>query len=588
MSPPSYISEESAESVQQIQSQRAKAWSLLTGIWQRNQDLLRNAGSLAATTGLTSVFGFAYWIFAARVFTQSAVGYGSAAVSAMTLLGTIGMFGLGTVLIGELPRRTARGGLVSAALSASAIGSLVLGLGFALIALAFGNHFVEIDGTPGRIAIFAFGVALTGATLVFDEATIGMLRGGVQLTRNVALSVAKMAVLPICAVVLHDAFGVGILLAWIIGTVISLVPVIIMFRRGGSKILHRPDWGLLKSLGKVAMAHNWLNLSITVPPKLIPVLVTIVVSPSANAAFYVAFMLASLLFMVPSHLSTVLFAIASATPEVIGEKLRFVLKLSLAIGLPVMLVLAVGSHLVLSVFGPDYAKTATVPLLLLLLQYIPALPKAQYIAVCRATGQVTKAAVLLSIQACAELTAVIVGGKIDGLIGLCTALLIVSVFEGLSTAPAVIRTAMGRGRLPSTTEATAATSAADAATVIDLLGTGAHARGGPGYQHRQHEGLAALMSIATSVTPDRQAYDTMTGGFPAVTFTPTTTAAKATGRGRHRRVVAPPTLIDMPALTDDMTADTAASAEDDMTYQLRQQAGMAALMALATRAVQFL
>jgi hypothetical protein len=31
----------------------------------RNQDLLRNAGSLAATTGVTSVLGFAYWIYAA-------------------------------------------------------------------------------------------------------------------------------------------------------------------------------------------------------------------------------------------------------------------------------------------------------------------------------------------------------------------------------------------------------------------------------------------------------------------------------------------------------------------------------------------
>src|ERR1700761_6229371 len=81
---------------------------------RRNQDLLRNAGSLAATTGLTSVFGFVFWVIAAREFSQQSVGYGSAATNAMALLGTVGMFGLGTMMIGELPRRQERGGLFSA------------------------------------------------------------------------------------------------------------------------------------------------------------------------------------------------------------------------------------------------------------------------------------------------------------------------------------------------------------------------------------------------------------------------------------------------------------------------------------------
>ncbi len=41
----------------------------------------------------------------------------------MQLFGTIGMFGLGTMLIGELPKRkTDRGGLFAASLSASGVG----------------------------------------------------------------------------------------------------------------------------------------------------------------------------------------------------------------------------------------------------------------------------------------------------------------------------------------------------------------------------------------------------------------------------------------------------------------------------------
>jgi len=443
-------------------------WAAVRGIWQRNQDLLRNAGSLAATTGLTSVFGFVYWIVAAREFSQQAVGYGAAAVSAMMLLGTIGEFGLGTMLIGELPKRRDRGGLISASIIAAEVGSLVLGLGLPPLADAFGGHFPEISGTPTRLVLFAVGVALIGVTVVLDDATLGLMRGGVQLSRNLTMTLIKLALLPVMAVVLHDEFGVGLVLAWVLGTLISLVPAALMLKRGGSRVFHRPDWGLLRRYGRLAMAHNWLNLAIMTPPRLIPVLVTVVVSPSANAAFYVAWMLVSFLFMVPSSLAIMLFAIASAAPEVVAEKLRFVLRLSLMIGLPAMALLALGAHLVLNIFGASYAQQATVPLLLLILTYIPGLPKTQYIAVCRATRRVSRAAVVLAIAAACEVGAVVIGGKLDGLDGLSVAYLIVTVAEGIVTAPTVLR-ALSVKRRTATGDVTAV-RALDAAT--EVLRTG--------------------------------------------------------------------------------------------------------------------
>ncbi|HEV8222231.1 MAG TPA: hypothetical protein VGQ05_18315, partial [Streptosporangiaceae bacterium] len=159
--------------------------------WRRHQDLLSNASSLAATTGVASVLGFGFWALAAHLFSQQAVGYGSAAVSAMTLLGTVGMLGLGTVLIGELPRRRARAGLVSAALITCGTGSLLLGIGFAVAAPQFSTRFADVSGTLGHLALFAAGVALTGVTLVFDQAAIGLLRGGLQLSRNSVFAAVK-------------------------------------------------------------------------------------------------------------------------------------------------------------------------------------------------------------------------------------------------------------------------------------------------------------------------------------------------------------------------------------------------------------
>jgi O-antigen/teichoic acid export membrane protein len=424
-----------------LRSPRAAAMAA----WRLHHDLLSNAGSLVVSTGVASLLGLVYWMFATRLFSQRAVGYGSAAVSAMTLLGTIGMLGLGTLLIGELPRRSARAGLVSAALLACGLGSLALGLGFAVVAPRLSGNFAAMIGTAGRGALFAAGVAVTAVALVFDQATIGLMRGGLQMARNMAFAAAKIVVLPVAAVILHDRFGGGITLSWVVGIALSLALLAVRLRLGGEPVFARPDWGVLRGLGRTAMAHNWLNLAMIMPFYLLPVLVTVIVSPSANAAFYIAAMLTTFLFIVPAHLSTVLFAVVAADPGVVARKLRFALRVSFLIGIPGMAALILGAHPVLSLFGSGYPE-ATVPMWLITLGYPAAVPKSLYIAVCRAAGQIPRAAVVLTACSSLEMAAAAAGGLAGGLVGLSLALLAVRYAEALVTTPPVLRTAFTRSR----------------------------------------------------------------------------------------------------------------------------------------------
>ena len=444
--------------------------AILSRAWRQHRNLLRNAGSLVATTGITSVLGAAYWTFAARLFSQQDVGYGAAAVPAMTLLGTIGMFGFGTLLIGELPKRKRRAELVSAALITCALGCLALGLGFVLVVPHFSKRFETMLGAPEQKGIFIAGVVLTGVSSVLDLATIGVLRGGVQLARNVAFSFAKLAILPIVAFVLHDSLGIDIVLSWVAGIAISLVLVAVRLAISGTRLLARPDWNLLRSLGRTTMAHNWLNIAITVPPTVIPVLVTVLVSPSANAAFYVAFTLSSFLYVVPGHLATVLFALAAAEPHAIARNVRFASRLSYLIGLPAMAILMLSGHRILSIYGPGYARIATVPMCLVALGYIPSVPKALYIAVCRANGRIAHAATILTVFTIMEIGGAAAGGALDGLTGLSLGLLAVLVVQGIVITPPILRAVVARGRhrrhdLPTSRSNARIASAAPRATV---------------------------------------------------------------------------------------------------------------------------
>jgi O-antigen/teichoic acid export membrane protein len=569
-------------------------------LWARNKDLLRNAGSLAATTGLASLFGFVFWIVADHEFSKEAAGHAIAATNAMQLFGTVGMFGLGTMLIGELPkRRRDQGGLFAASMTASAIGSAVLGIIFAaVVGLYFSDakHLPGIGGTPGQALIFVAGVTLTGATLVFDDGTIGLLRGGVQLWRNMAMSAIKLAVLPVLAIFLHDVYGVGISLSFVIATAGSMIPAAVMLMRSGSRIYHRPDWQSLRRLFPVAVSHNWLNLAMAAPGRVILIVVPLAVGAAQNSAFYDAWMISSLLFMVPVHLGTVLFALASASPEVMAEKLRFVLRISLLIGLPVMAVFAIAAHFALNLFGPGYAEMGTVPLWLLIAGYIPQMPRSQFIAVSRATNRVGQAAGLICFFALCEVASIFLGGKLGnhyiggplgGLYGLSFGYFGILVMEGLITAPTVLRaayahTAAATGSFPAVPAAAGGTGAMARASgplrrisgeLTKLTGTLPQVPGAP---DRQESGLAALFAIASAAvasdgnTLNVAAQIWRTGAFPQV---------PPDARGPRKPVHATSTSHDMYAGQAPPTRQTRAQQAD---YQRRQLAGIDALLAIAT------
>ena len=569
-------------------------------LWAQNKDLLRNAGSLAATTGLTSLFGFVFWIVADHEFSKSEAGHAIAATNAMQLFGTIGMFGLGTMMIGELPKRLRdRGGLFAASMAASAIGSAILGIIFAaVVGLYFSNekYLPGIGGTPGQALIFVAGVTLTGATLVFDDGTIGLLRGGVQLWRNMAMSAIKLAVLPVLALFLHDSYGVGISLSFVIATAGSVIPAAVMLIRSGSAIYHRPDWQSLRRLFPVAVNHNWLNLAMATPSRIIPIVVPLAVGAAQNSAFFDAWMISSLLFMVPVHLGTVLFALASASPEVIAEKLRFVLRISLLIGLPVMAVLAIAAHFALNLFGPGYAELGTVPLWLLIIGYIPQMPRAQFIAVSRATNRVGQAAGMICFFALCEVASIYfggrlgnhyIGGQLGGLYGLSFAYLGVLVLEGLITAPTVLRaayahTAAATGSFSAVSAAARATGAMPrtSGSLRRISGELTRLTGAfpqlPGAPDRQESGLASLFAIASAAvasdgnTLNVAAQIWRTGAFPQL-------PPEATG---PRKVV--PESSRSYGIYADQAAPAVKNLVQQADYQRRQQAGIDALLSIAT------
>jgi Na+-driven multidrug efflux pump len=191
------------------------------------------------------------------------------------------------------------------------------------------------------------------------------------------------------------------------------------------------------------MAHNWLNIAMQAPKLLMPVVVTALISSRANAAFYAAWTLIAFLYIIPTHLSTVLYAIGAGREAELRDRMRFTLAVSAAVGGAGAVVLAIGAHPALSMFGPEYAAKATVPLQVLVLGLVPTIAKTHYIAICRVRERLVIGSLALTLCAAVEVGVAAVGAHQNGLTGLCVALVAAMFVDSAWMGVVVARTAKG-------------------------------------------------------------------------------------------------------------------------------------------------
>jgi O-antigen/teichoic acid export membrane protein len=411
--------------------------------WVReNQALFVNTGSLVCTLVVTSALGFVYWWVAARRFSLSAVGLGSAAVAAMSLLATLCLLGLGTLLITEIPRRKGEeASLVSTALIVVGVASGAAGTLFALIAPVISRDFQLLRDSPLAVLLFASGVILTAVTLILDQVFIALLRSSVVLWRNLIWSLVKLGTLFVISLWLGQVTGMSIYATWAIGNLISLLPLASFIWQSKQPMRsYAPQWGLLSKLGRDAFLHHILNLIVQAPTLALPIIVTIMLSASVNAWFYVASLIATFLFALTVSLTIVLHATNPLEPLVLRQKTRMTMSFATGVSIIVGGVLIIGGHWILSLFGPGYAEHALWSLQVLALGAFPLIIKNHYLAIARVKKLIAQAIGPITLGAILELGIAALGARLSGLSGLSIGWVVAMYLEALMLFPLIYQT----------------------------------------------------------------------------------------------------------------------------------------------------
>jgi O-antigen/teichoic acid export membrane protein len=376
----------------------------------------------------------------------------------MSLLGYLAMLGLGTLLISEIHTRPGReGAFVGTAVAVSGVAGLVVGGVATLVATRVSPELAAIAATPIGVVAFVLGVGLTASTLVLDQALVGLLRSQWQFVRNLVFAGGKLVVLVAAGALTVAASGSTIVAAWVVGLVLSVLPLAWIALRANRDIgRFWPSLEIFGHLRSGIFAHHALNLSLQAPSLAMPLMVALVLSPAAAAYFYTAWMIAGFVSIGTAALAMTLFSVGSRDAAARVHATRLALLVSTALVIAAIIALVLLGPLILGLFGGRYGAEAQGPLVLLALAALPGIIKAFFVQVCRFERRLVIGAAILTVAGIAELAGGVAGAYRGGITGVAAGFLLVSIVEALAMAPAVLRSA---GLVPSRDRAARAATA---------------------------------------------------------------------------------------------------------------------------------
>ncbi|MEA3253592.1 MAG: hypothetical protein U9Q17_01445 [Chloroflexota bacterium] len=404
--------------------------------------LYRNAFYLMLNTAVTSFFGFFFWMIIARFYSETEVGYGSAAISAINLITVLSMLGMSSSIIRFLSQSDRPRDLINSVLTMGGLISLIVaaifvaGLDFWSPALSFIKQNV--------IFALAFLVTAMLSTLspLLDSVFVARRRANLVLVRGTIFSLLKVP-LPIVLAGFFHTFGV--VASWGVALGISLLICLFLFLpriESGYSPVPTLSLSHLKVIRGYSGSSYLAGLLSVAPAMILPLMVVNILGTESNAYFYIAFMIANLLHAIPYSVSRSLFAEGSYLQKNIKENVMGCLKFIFLLLIPALIVLLVAGKWVLLAFGQGYATNALRLLWLFSLSSLPCGIISIYIALLRVQYRLKEMVLIRGFTAVAELGLSFLAMSVYGIIGIGYAWLGVEVVVAVALA---IRLRTGAG-----------------------------------------------------------------------------------------------------------------------------------------------
>jgi len=333
--------------------------------------LYANAFYIMLSQAGMALLGFFFWVIVARYYTEAEVGYSSAIISAIGLVSLIAHMGLESFLVRFLSRAEDAVNVFNTCLTYSAIAAFLVSLLCAAGMTVWSSEIGFVATQPvflGAFVCFCVAANISGTT---SGALIGCRKSHLLLVKDTAFGVVKLG-LPLLFVAYFHSFGIvaswGI--ATMAGTVIALVALVpraipgyVLAPAFGARLVRRA-WGF-SSLSYA------ITLVSTMPRYAMPLIVINALGPEENGFFYVAWAVATVLYLIPGAVAQSLFAEGSYSKRALRRHVVHAFAMSYLLLIPACLLFVLLGGPLLSTFGADYSERSLDLLRILALTSLP-------------------------------------------------------------------------------------------------------------------------------------------------------------------------------------------------------------------------
>ena len=365
--------------------------------------LYRNALYLMINTVVTALLGFFFWMVVARFYSETEVGYGSAAISAINLLALLSIVGLNLSVIRFLPQVGEPRKLINSSFTLSGLISLFT----ATIFIAVVNYWSPALSFVKQNALFyltmVIVVILSTLSNLMDSVFVARRSAGFMLSKNVIVSFLRIPVVIALSIFLHTF---GVVASWGIALGIAFAISVFLFLprlEVGYKPVPTLSTGQFKNMWHYSAGSYLATLLEKAPTMILPLMVLNLLGTESNAYFYIAWMIATVLSAIPGSVSRSLFAEGSHSVENFKENVTRSIKFAYLLLVPAAVVLIAVARWLLLLFGPGYSTNALVLLWLLILANLPRVINNVYSGILRVQGRLKEMVLIRGFVAVAVL-----------------------------------------------------------------------------------------------------------------------------------------------------------------------------------------
>jgi O-antigen/teichoic acid export membrane protein len=314
----------------------------------------------------------------------------------MTTFSSLG-FGYGLIRFLKSSEKPAR--LINSIFTIVALVSVSVALIFVLGLGLWSPKLVFIRENAIYFAVFVLAVSAGSMSGLTDQAFVAGRRAGFILSRNMIFNLIRLVLIIALASFLHSF---GIFASWGVAVLVSLLVGVLLFLprfQPGYRPAPVFDRKLVGGMFRFSFANYVSDVFGSAPGFILPILVVNRLSAESNAYFYIAWMMGSILTMIPSAVSTSLFAEGSHDEGMMKQHVLRSIKMTMLILTPAVILLLALADKFLWLFKPEYAQNAATLMRLLAVSSIPVSINSIYYGIKRVERKLAPVIILVTLSA---------------------------------------------------------------------------------------------------------------------------------------------------------------------------------------------